>query len=240
MDNGGAYHGMDVDTNVSRRTFLFGAAGSVLVAGTSAAQANNSSGGSSGNESTSDGASGAGGSGKNVTVEVGPNGEYIFKPGTNRPLTIAPGTTVKWVWKSDLHNIVVGNQPKSTSWKGTDGPPSKTYDTGHTYTYTFNTTGKYHYWCQPHKSLGMIADIIVKQGAGGGGGGGNGSGGGGGNGSGGGGGNGSGGGSGNGSGPTVPDNAKSLGVASGFAMIATLSLSFFFLKYGGEYRTPEE
>ena len=35
--------------------------------------------------------------------------------------------------------------------------------------------------------------------------------------------------------PTLPDSAKSIGVASAFAMAATLGLAFFFMKYGGDY-----
>ncbi|ELK46159.1 halocyanin, partial [Haloferax sp. BAB-2207] len=35
--------------------------------------------------------------------------------------------------------------------------------------------------------------------------------------------------------PQVPDSAKSLGVATTFAMIATLGLAYFFMKYGGDY-----
>jgi hypothetical protein len=31
-----------------------------------------------------------------------------------------------------------------------------------------------------------------------------------------------------------------LGVATTVAMLATLGLAFFFLKYGGDYETPEE
>ncbi|MCO8268384.1 halocyanin, partial [Haloferax sp. AB510] len=35
--------------------------------------------------------------------------------------------------------------------------------------------------------------------------------------------------------PQVPDSAKSLGVATTFAMVATLGLAYFFMKYGGDY-----
>jgi hypothetical protein len=31
----------------------------------------------------------------------------------------------------------------------------------------------------------------------------------------------------------------SLGVATTFAMVATLGLAYFFLKYGGDYEMPE-
>jgi hypothetical protein len=39
--------------------------------------------------------------------------------------------------------------------------------------------------------------------------------------------------------PSVPDSAKTLGVATTFAMVATLGLAFFFMKYGGDYEIEE-
>lgn len=94
-------------------------------------------------------------------VEVGPGGDFVFRPGTDEPLRVAAGTAVKWIWKSDGHNIVVGSQPEGTNWQGTPGGKGEVYDTGYTYTHTFETTGTYHYWCQPHKSVGMVADLVV-------------------------------------------------------------------------------
>lgn len=92
------------------------------------------------------------------TVAVGPDGRYVFTPGTETSLRIAPGTTVKFVWKSDTHNIYVDSQPKGANWQGHE--PIE--DTGFTYEYTFEVTGAYHYWCEPHKSLGMVADLVVE------------------------------------------------------------------------------
>jgi plastocyanin len=95
------------------------------------------------------------------TVEVGPGGRYVFVPGTDEPLEITTGTTVEWVWRSDLHNVVVDSQPADASWEGTPGGAGKTYNTGYTYTHTFEIPGEYHYWCEPHRSLGMDADVVV-------------------------------------------------------------------------------
>lgn len=154
-----------------------------------------------------------------MTVEVGPGGNYKFSPGTSEPLYITPGTTVKWIWKSDNHNIVVGSQPDGTDWKGTPGGKSKTYDSGYTYTHTFETKGEYHYWCQPHKALGMVGDIVVNESgsppsSGGGGGGGQ-------------------------QIPKVPKSAKLVGVTATGAMVAVFGLGLFFLKYGGTADTPD-
>ena len=78
------------------------------------------------------------------------------------------------------------------------------------FTHTFETTGEYAYYCAPHQSLGMEATVIVNeegQEPGGGGGG----------------------------GPSLPDSALTMGVATMAAMVSTLALAFFFIKYGGDY-----
>ncbi|MFB6189005.1 MAG: halocyanin domain-containing protein [Halapricum sp.] len=95
----------------------------------------------------------------------------------------------------------------------TSGSP--TGEQGHTYSHTFEDSQIVDYYCHPHRSLGMKGAIAV----------------------------------GNdvptvtpstASGPLIPDSAKSLGIASGFAMITTLGLAYFFMKYGGDYRETEE
>lgn len=92
------------------------------------------------------------------TVTVGPDGEYVFTPGTENSLRITSGTTVKFVWESDTHNIYVDSQPESANWQGHESIEN----TGFTYEHTFEVEGTYHYWCEPHKSLGMVADIVVE------------------------------------------------------------------------------
>ncbi|UPV99497.1 plastocyanin/azurin family copper-binding protein [Halorussus gelatinilyticus] len=114
--------------------------------------------GTAANETTASGGSSGGGPTKEVIV--GPGGSLVFEPAE---LTIATGTTVKWVWESDNHNVVPSSQPEGANWQGTDGPPSKTYNTGHEYSHTFNTTGTFEYFCQPHKTAGMTGTITVKE-----------------------------------------------------------------------------
>jgi hypothetical protein len=126
---------------------------------------------------------------------------------------VTPGTTVEWVWESDNHNIVVDSQPEGENWEGTEGGASVTYNTGHTYTHTFETLGTYEYACEPHRTAGMLGTVEVVETI---------------------------------STPTpvnipqVPQSAKALGVATSVVMMATLGLSFFFLKYGGDYEVPDE
>lgn len=174
---------------LSRRGFLrAGTAGAVAAgtAGTAVAQEGTESGG-----------------GGTETVTVGPGGSLVFEP---EELTIEAGTTVNWVWDSDNHNVVVESQPEDATWTGTEDAPTATYDTGHEYSHTFDTLGTYDYFCEPHRSAGMVGSIEVVE-----------------------------------SietpaptGPAVPDSAKTLVVATAFAMIATLVLAYFFLKFGGD------
>jgi len=108
------------------------------------------------NETT--GASG-GAAGPTETVKVGPGGEYVYTPGTESPLYIAPGTTVNFVWESDNHNIVPDGQPDGAGWEGHE----TLEDSGYEYSHTFDTLGEYAYFCQPHKNLGMEATIVVNE-----------------------------------------------------------------------------
>ena len=148
------------------------------------------------------------GAAETVTVAVGPGGALVYEPGTDAPLEVLPGTTVEFVWESDNHNIVVETQPDEASWEG--HVPIE--NTGFTYEHTFETLGTYEYYCEPHRSAGMVATIevveeittpapAVK--------------------------------------PQVPEAALTLGVATAFAMVTTLGLGFFFMKYGGDYGIDE-
>jgi len=125
-------------------------------------------------------------------------------------LYVAPGTTVTWEWEGDGHNVVVDSQPDEANWEGHE--PIE--NSGFTHEHTFETLGEYAYYCAPHQSLGMEGTVIVNEAGqepGGGGGG----------------------------GPSLPDSALTMGVATMAAMVSTLALAFFFIKYGGDYETPE-
>jgi plastocyanin len=149
---------------------------------------------------------------ESATVEVGPGGELVYTP---EELYVTPGTTVTFEWGSNNHNVVPESIPDGAEWSGTAGAPSETYDTGYTYEHTFETKGEYSYFCQPHKGVGMVASVIVND-------------------------EGAPPSSGGGGGPTLPDSAKTLAIATMAAMMSTLALAFFFLKYGGDYGTVAE
>jgi hypothetical protein len=94
--------------------------------------------------------------------------------------------------------------------------PDGSIEGGGTYEYTFDTEGTFDYFCIPHESAGMTGTVSVQQGGGAeGGGGGE-------------------------SVPQVPNSAKTLGVATTGAMVLTLGLAYFFMKYGGDYGEFEE
>lgn len=96
-----------------------------------------------------------------ATVAVGPDGDAVFSPGTTEPLGVATGATVRFVWRSDGHNVVVARQPDAADWRGTAGNAETLYDTGHVHAHTFETPGVYRYYCHEHRGLGMEATLLV-------------------------------------------------------------------------------
>jgi plastocyanin len=160
---------------VTRRTFLRTAGGATAAAATAGAAAGQDE------ETTTEGdgtpengtetegtpgetTEGGGGDGGGETVEVvvGPGGDFVFEPGTDEPLQIQPGTTVRFVWDSNTHNIVVDSQPDDAEWEGHE----TIEDEGFEYEFTFEVEGTYEYYCEPHRSQGMEATIEVSQDAG--------------------------------------------------------------------------
>ena len=162
--------------------------------------------------------------GQSKTVEM--NDDLKFVPAD---LTIAPGTTVVWENVGSIAHSVTAyedNIPEEASYFASGGfdaeqaarsaYPDGSIEGGGTYEYTFDTEGTFDYFCIPHESAGMTGTVSVQQGGGAeGGGGGE-------------------------SVPQVPNSAKTLGVATTGAMVLTLGLAYFFMKYGGDYGEFEE
>jgi plastocyanin len=73
---------------------------------------------------------------------------FTFSP---KPLTVAVGTTVKWVNHDDIPHTVV---EKNTTFR------SKALDTDDSYSYTFTSAGTFDYFCGLHPH--MVGQIIVK------------------------------------------------------------------------------
>ncbi|WP_148413091.1 halocyanin domain-containing protein [Haloferax sp. KTX1] len=201
----------DGNVDMSRRAFLGAAAGGAAVAatsGTAAAQTEEPDFG--GHIDGIDGGYEDLRGQSEVTIEVGAEGNggnLAFSPAG---AWIDTGTTVTWEWTGEGggHNVVASEGASLDSGAAVS-------EAGSTYEYTFEEgdAGITKYHCVPHEALGMLGAVAVggdvpTVSTGGGGG---------------------------SSLPQVPDSAKSLGVATTFAMIATLGLAYFFMKYGGDY-----
>jgi len=72
---------------------------------------------------------------------------FVFAP---NELIVAKGTTVKWIQNDNVTHIVVSNGLFE----------SKPLTKGDEFSFTFNTPGKYNYYCSIHTS--MTGKIIVK------------------------------------------------------------------------------
>ncbi|KAB1196949.1 MULTISPECIES: halocyanin domain-containing protein [Haloferax] len=207
----------DGNVDMSRRAFLGAAAGGAAVAatsGTAAAQTEEPDFGGylDGIDGGYEDLRGQ----SEVTIEVGAEGNggaLAFAPAG---VWIDPGTTVTWEWTGEGggHNVKMEEGPAGLD----SGAPVA--EAGTTYEYTFEEAdaGISKYYCAPHQALGMLGAVAVggdveTVSVGGEGGG--------------------------ASLPQVPDSAKALGVATTFAMVATLGLAYFFMKYGGDYEINE-
>jgi plastocyanin len=74
---------------------------------------------------------------------------FTFAPVT---LTVATGTTVKWINRDDIPHTVV-SEDKSTF-------KSKALDTDDSFSYTFTKAGTYTYFCSIHPK--MVAKVVVQ------------------------------------------------------------------------------
>ena len=99
---------------------------------------------------------GDGGGGEPVEVALV---DFAFEPGTDAPIEVDAGTTVRFVWESGPHNIHVDSQPADADWPGHES----TEDAGFEHEHTFDVSGQYHFWCVPHRGLGMVGDLVVAE-----------------------------------------------------------------------------
>ena len=89
-----------------------------------------------------------------VTVEVGGGGGLAFAP---TEVWIDSGTTVTFEWISDGHNVLFEEMPSDAGVSGHEPIEGE----GFSFEVTFETGGIYGYYCDPHKSLGMLGGIAV-------------------------------------------------------------------------------
>ena len=92
-----------------------------------------------------------------ATVTVGAEGNggpYAFAPPA---IQVSAGTTVTFDWASDNHNVVVQSQPDGADWSGVESLENE----GYSHEHTFETTGVYQYYCDPHLPVGMKGVVEV-------------------------------------------------------------------------------
>lgn len=89
-----------------------------------------------------------------VTVMVGAGENNLaFDPAAIR---VSTGTEVTWEWtgKGASHNVVAENGDFESELVNTEG---------HTFPHTFESTGNFNYYCNPHKASGMKGSVIVEE-----------------------------------------------------------------------------
>ena len=91
--------------------------------------------------------------GEEHTVTVDGFGSNIrFVPET---LTINEGDSVRFLWSGQLlpHNAIEVNEVFNS------GEAMRNVD--YTYNFTYNQSGVYEFYCEPHRDLGMLGEITV-------------------------------------------------------------------------------
>lgn len=151
------------------------------------------------------------------TVEM--TDSLVYDPDS---VTVAPGTTVVWQNVGAVGHSVTAYEDEipgeaeyfasgdfDSEQAARDAYPEGEIGGGEQYEHTFDVEGAYEYFCIPHESAGMVGTIEVGEGGGGG--------------------------DRGGELPSVPNSARTLGIATVSALATVLALAYFFLKYGGDY-----
>ena len=86
---------------------------------------------------------------KNVSVEIK---DHAYNPAT---ITVKVGTTVTWTNQDSVRHDVVATNASA------DAPSSELLARGESYSFTFNKTGTYDYYCTPHPY--MKGKVIVTE-----------------------------------------------------------------------------
>jgi halocyanin-like protein len=89
----------------------------------------------------------------NPTVDVGAGNGLAFDPAA---LRVSTGTTVTWEWTGEggAHNVVAEDVDFESGNPVTE--PDEPFE------HTFESSGNYLYFCDPHKASGMKGAVIVE------------------------------------------------------------------------------
>jgi len=100
-----------------------------------------------------------------ASVDMLTDGEdYLFDP---IGVHVAPGGTVTWVNQSGSHSSTAYTEDNPQSETRRVPEDAEGWDSGiiseegGEFSHTFETEGTYDYYCTPHKSLGMVARVVV-------------------------------------------------------------------------------
>lgn len=85
-------------------------------------------------------------------VEIHLTEDDRFDPSS---VTISPGTTVRWINDTPTFHTITPDGHSEWSRQEMN-------DQGQVFTHTFNNTGEFDYFCEPHQSIGMVGTIIVE------------------------------------------------------------------------------
>lgn len=83
--------------------------------------------------------------------------DFVFSPAD---LTIKVGDQVTWRWVNGVHTVTSGTGIADPDWGDLFNAPLSPLDT--TFTFTFDSTGVYPYFCSPHELVGMVGTITVQ------------------------------------------------------------------------------
>jgi plastocyanin len=85
-------------------------------------------------------------------VEITLTSSFTFSPAT---VTISPGTTVRWVNGASIYHTITPDGHSEWDRATMD-------QAGETFQHTFDNTGSFPYYCEPHRSAGMTGTITVQ------------------------------------------------------------------------------
>lgn len=87
-----------------------------------------------------------------VTVRVGAGDGFDFEPAAVR---VDAGATVVWEWTGagGQHNVVARNGAFESEYYQASGA---------TFEHTFESTGRFPYYCAPHREMGMKGGVRVE------------------------------------------------------------------------------
>ena len=87
-----------------------------------------------------------------VTVRVGAEDGLKFSPPA---IVVDAGTLVRWAWtgQGGRHNVVARDGEFQSEYHDAEGA---------SFEHTFDATGVFPYYCEPHQSLGMKGGVRVE------------------------------------------------------------------------------